>query len=177
MRRKNRFTIERLRKVTQSLSKLLNITSVELNYNKISDELFGELLIFAEKSTYCESVKNNKLLFRNKPIGADTNHSSNHILIDKNSKTIPELIWNLYELLKNHEKYQTIVLIISESLCHRMKQSFQLMCLLYDLRLNLKLIPVSNVNSELEFDDYIKSLNEMLLQQNSDSLNQSSGII
>jgi len=82
-------------------------------------------------------------------------------------------MWNLHELVENDIKSTshdlTIVAVISESLSYRLSQSFRLMCLLYKLDFHLKLIPVSNVNCEQSYDDYLRSVSNKLMEQNTDS--------
>ncbi|CAG2117384.1 unnamed protein product [Medioppia subpectinata] len=78
-------------------------------------------------------------------------------------------MWNLYELLRVETNCQTIVAIVSESLSYRLRQSFRLMCLLYKLSLDLKLISVSNMICEQSYDQYVRSLSARLMDQNVDS--------
>ena len=175
---KNQLSAQRIRKVSQSVSKLMTSSYVEFDYKTISDEFLQNLLSSAENSKYCESNVNNKLLFRDRPDDTDTSEETNNMLIDKTSKMTFEMIWNLYEFVRNEgniDSNHTLIVVISESLCYRLKQSFRLMCLLYDLKLNLKLITVSNVNTDQSFDDYIQTLSESLLEQNDDSF-ESSGM-
>ena len=182
---KNQLTAERIRKVSQSVSKLLDTSYVDFDYKAISDEIYERLLSSAQNSRHCESDVNNKLIFRYKCVAngstVETNGSfdeTNTILIDRTSKTTFELIYNLYEFVKDRVKSdsnQTIVIIISETLTYRLRQSFLLMTLLYDLKLNLKLIPVSTVNTDHTFDDYMQILSDKLMDQN-DSSFESTGI-
>ena len=190
---KNQLTLERVRRISQSLSKLTKISCIDLNYNRISDELFQQLLNFAINSKFCKSIDKNRLLFCQKTVCTDS--CVHWLSIDKTSKDMKiifEFMWNLYELLKNIrndikndlllnynncENY-SIILVIPESLCHKIQESFQLMCFLYNLKqFKLKLITVSNVNIEQEFDSYINCLFEKLFQQNRDSLDRNSGFI
>lgn len=165
---KNKFVSERLRLVSQSVSKLLTTSYVNLNLSPISDQVFDQLMSSAETSSFCESNINNKLFLR---IG-----SQECIVIDKSCRILFELTHNLHDLIKSHkmcEKKSTIIIVTSESFSYKMTQSYRLLSLLHCLDIDFRLISVSNVNTDIGFDQYVRDIGDRLIQQNDSSFKDS----
>ena len=155
--------------MSQSVAKLLTTSPIDLKLNKISDQDFDQLSGLAENSSFCESNVNNKLLIR-------IPSEEQCIVIDKSCRIIFELIYNLNNQIKSHikcDKNSTIIIVTSESSAYKISQSFRLLCLLFDLNIDFKMISVSNVNSDLDFDQYVRDIGQRLLEQNDNSFDGS----
>jgi len=148
----------------------LNTSCVTLKTEQICDELFEQLLELASVSTHCKTNDRNELIVKDvmKPI-----------LIDKTNRNILTNMWNLYQLIANNTKTDvnyTVIIVTLESHYYKHKNSFEIMLLLYNLCHSLKIIAVSNVISNYDFDDYVTSLKDKLMEQNDDSVQQNPGI-
>jgi hypothetical protein len=175
---KNQFTVERIKRVSQSLSKLLNTSLLNLKTEQISDDLFEQLLELASLSTHSKTNDRNQLILSAKALN-DSKDVMKPILIDKTNRNILTNMWNLYQLIANNTKTDTnytVIIVTLESHSYKHKNSFEMMLLLYNLCHSLKIIPVSNVISNSDFDDYVISLKDKLMEQNDDSVQQNPGI-
>jgi hypothetical protein len=175
---KNEFTVERTKKVSQSLSRLLNTSCLTLEAEEISDDLFEQLLELASLSTHCKTNDRNQLILSANALD-DSKGVMKPIVIDKTNRNIFTNMWNLYKLITNNTKTDTnytVIIVTLESHTYRHKNSFEMMLLLYNLCHSLKIIPVSNVISNSHFDDYVISLKDKLMEQNDDSVQHNPGI-
>ncbi|XP_054156951.1 uncharacterized protein LOC128955315 [Oppia nitens] len=159
----NRFLDERLDQLSRIMAKLLHTDClIEIKYRQIPDQVIDEMIANASDGKLC-TISGHKVIF------------TDQLVIPKTSKLVFEMVVNLYDSIKYHLKSDnsnpmTIVIIVAESLSHRLKQAFQVMCILYDiLNVNLQVVPVSGVHTDQTYDDYLQSLRDQLIEQNFDS--------